>query len=155
MPRGVSRIRHHVDAIPFGVDDIKCAQGDSMTRSLIRVGLSLAGNAIGLLLAAMILDKMEVDGPAFILAVVIFTVLTVVLEPFLSKLTEERHALIQSATALFTTFLSLVITVLVSDGLNIDGAVTWVIATVLVWLLTMIAGVLLAKLLLEDAPSTN
>jgi hypothetical protein len=155
MPDSVSRIRHHVRAIPFGVDDIKCAQGDSMTRSLIRIGLSLAGNAIGLLLAAIILDKMEVDGAAFVIAVVIFTVLTAVLEPFVSKVVEERSGLLQSASALIATFLSLVITVLVSDGLNISGAVTWVIATVLVWLLTMIAGVLLAKLLLKDAPSTN
>lgn len=126
-----------------------------MTRSLIRVGLSLAGNAIGLLLAAIILDKMEVDGAAFVIAVVIFTVLTAVLEPFVSKVVEERSGLLQSASALIATFLSLVITVLVSDGLNIDGAFTWVIATVLVWLLTMIAGVLLAKLLLKDGPSKN
>ena len=126
-----------------------------MTRSLIRVGLSLAGNAIGLLLAAIILDKMEVDGASFVIAVVIFTVLTAVLEPFVSKVVEERSGLLQSASALIATFLSLVITVLVSDGLNIEGAFTWVIATVLVWLLTMIAGVLLAKLLLKDAPSNN
>lgn len=126
-----------------------------MTRSLIRVGLSLAGNAIGLLLAAIILDKMEIDGAAFVIAVVIFTVLTAVLEPFVSKVVEERSGLLQSASALIATFLSLVITVLVSDGLNIDGAFTWMIATVLVWLLTMVAGVLLAKLLLKDAPSKN
>ena len=124
-----------------------------MTRSLIRIGLSLAGNAIGLLVAAIILDKMDVDGPAFVIAVVIFTVLTAVLEPFVSKVTEERPALLQSASALIATFLALVITVLVSDGLSIDGTVTWLIATVLVWLLTMIAGVILVKLVVKDATS--
>ena len=75
------------------------------------------------------------------------------LEQLFSKL--KRSGLLQSASALIATFLSLVITVLVSDGLNIEGAFTWVIATVLVWLLTMVAGVLLAKLLLKDAPSKN
>jgi uncharacterized membrane protein YvlD (DUF360 family) len=124
-----------------------------MTRSLIRIGLSLAGNAIGLLVAATILDKMDVDGPAFVIAVVIFTVLTAVLEPFISKVTEERPALLQSASALIATFLALVITVLVSDGLSIDGTVTWLIATVLVWLVTMIAGVILVKLVVKDATS--
>lgn len=126
-----------------------------MTRSLIRIGLSLAGNAIGLLLAAIILDEMSVDGPAFVIAVVIFTVLTAVLEPFVAKVTEERPALLQAATALITTFLALVITVVVSDGLSIDGTLTWVLATVLVWLLTMIVGVLLVKLVVKDAAGTN
>ncbi len=126
-----------------------------MARSLIRIGLSLAGNAIGLLLAAIILDEMNVDGPAFVIAVVIFTVLTAVLEPFVSKHTEERSALLRSASALITTFLALLITVVVSDGLSIDGTFTWVLATVLVWLLTMIAGVILVKFLMKDTPSTN
>jgi len=126
-----------------------------MARSLIRIGLLLAGNAIGLLLAAIILDKMSVDGPAFVIAVVIFTVLTAVLDPFVSKHTEERSALLRSASALITTFLALLITVVVSDGLSIDGTLTWVLATVLVWLLTMIAGVLLVKFLMKDTPSTN
>ena len=128
---------------------------ESMTRTFIRVGLSLAGNAIGLLLAAIVLDKMSLDGPSFVIAVVIFTVLTAVLEPFVSKLTEERHALLQSATALITTFLALVVTVLISDGLSIDGAFTWVIATLVVWLLTMITGVILAKLFLKDAAGVS
>ena len=126
-----------------------------MARSLIRIGLLLAGNAIGLLLAAIILDKMSIDGPAFIIAVVLFTVLTAVLEPFVSKHTEERSALLRSASALITTFLALLITVVVSDGLSIDGTLTWVLATVLAWLLTMIAGVILVKLLMKDPPSTN
>jgi len=126
-----------------------------MARSLIRIGLLLAGNAIGLLLAAIILDKMSIDGPAFIIAVVLFTVLTAVLEPFVSKHTEERSALLRSASALITTFLALLITVVVSDGLSIDGTLTWVLATVLVWLLTMIAGVILVKLLIKDPAGTN
>ena len=126
-----------------------------MTRSLIRIGLLLAGNAIGLLLAAIILDEMDVNGPAFIIAVVIFTVLTAVLEPFVAKVTEERPSLVQSASALIATFLALVITVLVSDGLSIDRVLTWVLATVLVWLFTMIAGVLLVKFVMKDAASNS
>jgi len=82
-------------------------------------------------------------------------VLTAVLDPFVSKHTEERSALLRSASALITTFLALLITVVVSDGLSIDGTLTWVLATVLVWLLTMIAGVILVKFLLKDTPSTN
>ena len=57
-----------------------------MTRTLVRIGLALAGNAIGLLLAAIILSKMSLDLVSFVIAVVIFTVLTAVIEPMVSKL---------------------------------------------------------------------
>lgn len=122
-----------------------------MTRAIIRVGLALAGNAIGLLVAAIVLDKMSVSGAAFVIAVVLFTVLTAVLEPLVDKLAEKNAPALQSGSALVSTFLALVITAVVSDGLSIDGALTWVIATVLVWLLTIVAGVLLAKFLLKNA----
>ena len=39
---------------------------------LIRIGLALLGNALGLLVAAAILDRMKVSGAAFVVAVVIF-----------------------------------------------------------------------------------
>jgi uncharacterized membrane protein YvlD (DUF360 family) len=123
-----------------------------MTRTLIRVGLALAGNAIGLLLAALLLDDMSLDGAAFLVAVVIFTVLTAVVEPLVSKVAEKQVPALQGGSALVATFLSLLLTALISDGLRIDGTVTWVIATVLVWLFTMIAGVVLAKFLLKPAP---
>jgi uncharacterized membrane protein YvlD (DUF360 family) len=122
-----------------------------MTRSLIRVGLSLAGNAIGLLVAAIVLDKMEISGVAFAIAVAIFTVLTAVIEPLVSKLAENRAPALQGASALVSTFLALVLTAVISDGLDISGASTWVIATVLVWLVTMIAGIVLARFFIKNA----
>ncbi len=123
-----------------------------MTRTFARVGLSLLGNAIGLLLAALILDKMSLDGVAFVIAVVIFTVLSAVLDPLVSKLAEKYASALQGGSALVSTFLALVLTALLSDGLSIDGTSTWVVATVLVWLFTMLAGIVLAKLLLKDVP---
>ena len=126
-----------------------------MTRTLIRIGLSLAGNAIGLLLAAMILGDMSLDGVAFVIAVVIFTVLTAVLQPLVSKVAEKQVPALQTGSALVSTFLALVLTALISDGLQIDGAATWLLATVLVWLFTTIAGVVLVKFLLKDAPDSK
>lgn len=126
-----------------------------MIRTLIRIGLSLAGNAIGLLVAAIILDDMSLSGAAFLIAVVIFTVLTAVLQPLVSKVAEKNAPALQSGSALITTFLALVLTALISDGMDIDGAITWILATVLVWLLTVIAGVVLAKLVLKDTAARN
>jgi hypothetical protein len=50
-----------------------------MVRTLIKVGLTIAGNAIGLLVAAALLDDVKLSGAAFILAVIIFTVAELVL----------------------------------------------------------------------------
>jgi putative membrane protein len=122
-----------------------------MKVKLARVGLSLVGNAIGLLIAAIVLDKMSIDGVAFVIAVVIFTVLTAVIEPLVDKVTERSAPAFQGGSALLTTLLALIVTTLVSDGLTISGLGTWIIATVLVWLLTVIAGVLLAKFLIKSA----
>jgi uncharacterized membrane protein YvlD (DUF360 family) len=122
-----------------------------MKNKFARVGLSLVGNAIGLLVASLVLDKMTIDGVAFVIAVVIFTVLTAVIEPIVNKLAERSAPALQGASALLTTLLALIVTALVSDGLAITGLSTWVLATVLVWLLTVIAGVLLAKFLIKNA----
>lgn len=117
---------------------------------LIRIGLALAGNAIGLLVASLLLDKMDISGAAFLIAVVIFTVLTAIIEPLIRKLTSSKIEALEGASALITTLLALVITALLSDGLDISGAGTWILATVIVWIVTLIAGVVLARLLLKD-----
>lgn len=122
-----------------------------MKVKLARIGLSLVGNAIGLLVAALVLDKMSIDGVAFVIAVAIFTVLTAVIEPLVNKVAERSAPALQGGSALITTLLALIVTAWLSDGLTITGLSTWIIATVLVWLLTVIAGVLLAKFLIKSA----
>ena len=41
------------------------------------------------------------------------------------------------------------ITDLVSDGLTIRGATTWILATLIVWLATMLASILLPVILVK------
>jgi hypothetical protein len=62
-----------------------------------------------------------------------------------------QHAeALQGGSALVTTFVALVITSLISDGLEISGAVTWILATVIVWLGSVLAGVILPLIFLKD-----
>jgi len=121
-----------------------------MIRTLIKVGLTIAGNAIGLLVAAALLDDVKLSGAAFILAVIIFTVAELILEPFIEKMVTEHAERLRIFTSLVTTFLALLITDLLSDGLSIEGASTWLLATVIVWLGTLLAGVILLRLFVED-----
>jgi hypothetical protein len=50
--------------------------------------------------------------------------------------------------ALITTFGLLLITDLLSDGFNIDGWTDWVLATVIVWLATVIFDIVNNRLIL-------
>jgi putative membrane protein len=120
-----------------------------MVRALIRIGLQLVGNAIGLIVAALILDDMSLDGAAFILAVIIFTVLAVIVQPLIQKVALKNMEALQGSSALITTFIALLLTDWISDGLSIDGAATWILATIIVWLITMLAGVVLPMIFLK------
>jgi len=122
-----------------------------MIRLLIRIGLSLLGNALGLWVASLILSDMSVSGTAFVIAVIIFTVLTAVIQPLITKMAMQNAPALQGSSALVTTFVALLITELVSDGLTISGLSTWIFATVIVWFFTMIAAWLLPMFLLKEA----
>ena len=122
-----------------------------MIRLLIRVGIALLGAAIGLIVAAIVLgDDMSLDGPAFVLALVIFVVLTAVLEPLIEKIGDEHVSIIAMFSSLITTFLALLITELVSDGLTISGATTWILATLIVWACTALATWILLRMFIKN-----
>ena len=121
-----------------------------MIRFLIRIGIALLGAAIGLIVGAVVLDDMTLDGAAFLLAIVIFVVLTAVLEPLIEKIGDEHLSLVATFSSLITTFLALLITELVSDGLNISGTSTWVFATLIVWACTALATWILLRMFIKN-----
>ncbi len=120
-----------------------------MVRSIIKILLAIAGNAIGLIVANLLLDDMHLNASGFIVALLIFTVAGIILQPLLTKVAMKNAEALQGGTALITTFLALLITDLVSDGLDIAGGVTWLLATLIVWLVTMLAGVILPLIFLD------
>ena len=113
-----------------------------MIRFIVRTLVGLVANAVGLLVAAAVLDGVHVDAGSFIVAVVIFTIVYALMQPFLiSQFRRNRAAL--GGVALIATLVSLIVTDLLSDGFSIDGVGTWIAATFIVWL-----GALLAALIL-------
>jgi putative membrane protein len=122
-----------------------------MIRMLISTAIHFAANAIGLVVAAMVLDDMSIDGVAFLIALLIFTAVEVIAQPLIQRIAiRNAHALVGSV-ALVTTYLGLLVTDLVSDGLTIEGMWTWVLATIIVWLAAMLAGVILPMIFLKEA----
>ncbi|HEY7179748.1 MAG TPA: hypothetical protein VH305_11275 [Gaiella sp.] len=127
-----------------------------MIRFLIRTGIMLVANAVGLLVADAVLDGMDLNFSGFIIAVVIFTVALALLTPFLVS-TMRRQGSSSAAlggVALIATLASLIVTDLLSDGLSISGIGTWLAATVIVWAASLLAAFILPflglKKYLED-----
>ena len=116
-----------------------------MRRTIITLALLLAANAIGLIIAAAVLDKMQLDWSAFIFALIIFTIVEAIATPGVGKVAEAKAPAISSGVALIATFVALLVTDVLSDGLDIEGIGTWVLATLIVWVCTMVATLVLHK----------
>jgi uncharacterized membrane protein YvlD (DUF360 family) len=112
-------------------------------RLIVRTIVALAANAVGLLVAAAVLDDMHLDAGGFVVAVVIFTIVFALLQPFLVVQLRRAGPAALGGVALIATLISLIITDLVSDGFSIDGAVTWLLAAVIVWAAALIAAFVL------------
>lgn len=117
-----------------------------MIRLLVRTLVALAANAIGLVVASLVLDGFEIDVASFVVAVVIFTVVFAVLTPFLAVQLRQLGNGAVGATALIATLVSLVVTDLLSDGFTISGLGTWIAAAVIVWLAALVAAFVLPLL---------
>lgn len=119
-----------------------------MVRLLVRTGIALVGNAFGLIVAAAVLDKMSLNASGFVIAVIVFTVVLALIQPFL--VAQMRRGGASSAAlggvALVATFVSLVVTDLISDGISISGIGTWIAATVIVWAASVLAVFILPYL---------
>lgn len=114
-----------------------------MIRLLFRTLIGLAANAVGLIVAAGILDGMELDATSFIVAVLIFTVVFALAQPFLIMQFRANAPAMLGGVALVATLVALIVTDLVSDGFTIDGVGTWIAATVIVWAVSVLAAFIL------------
>ena len=117
-----------------------------MIRLIVRTAVLLVANAIGLVVAALALDGMNLDVAGFIVAVVVFTVAMALMQPFMSSQLRRRGSAALGGVALIATLASLIITVILTDGLSIRGAGTWIAASVIVWAAALIAAFVLAFL---------
>ena len=114
-----------------------------MIRLLAPAVVSVLADAIALLITAQLLDDMALDLSGFLLAVALFAITGTLIEPLLRQVAVRNAPALLGSTALLATLVSLLVTAWVGDGLRIDGATTWVLATVLVWLIAVVVRMLL------------
>ena len=114
-----------------------------MIRLLVRLVIAFASNAVGLIVAAGVLDGMSLDVTGFLVAVAVFTIAFALLQPFLFSVFRRSPGPVLGGVALIATLVSLIVTELLTDGLSIRGVGTWIAATVIVWLASLLAAFIL------------
>lgn len=122
-----------------------------MIRLLASLTLSILSNALGLLAAAILVDGFSIDGVSFVIAVLIFSLATTILGPLITKVALTSAPFLMGGIALVTTFVGLLITDLVSSGISINGVSTWLFATLIVWVFSLIGSVLLPLIIFKKA----
>lgn len=126
-----------------------------MIRILARLILNLLANAVGLAAAALLLDNFSISASAFIMAVLIFSITTTVLGPLIIKIALTNASYLMGGIALITSFVGLVVTNLISDGVSISGLSSWIIAPLIIWVFALIANLVLPLLLFKKALQTK
>ncbi|HEU4755503.1 MAG TPA: phage holin family protein [Agromyces sp.] len=120
-----------------------------MVRFLVNIAVSLVMAAIGLLLAAWLLPDFHLETGGFLVAVIVFTIAQAVLAPFIFNVARKYASAILGGIGLVSTFVALLIASLFPGGIRIEGVVAWVLATLIMWVVTALGTWLLPLLLLR------
>jgi hypothetical protein len=120
---------------------------------LIRAMIFLVSAAVGLIVADLLLPGFHIDWSdwwGFVLAVVIFAVIQSVLAPWVFRLTRRHAAPLLGGIGIISTFLAILMVVLIPNaGIGISEPLAWVLAPVIVWIVTALATWLLPMVLLK------
>jgi hypothetical protein len=110
-------------------------------RFLVRTVIVLIGNAVGLIVASLVFDGFSIDVTGFIVSLILFTVAVALLTPFLANAMQRGRSSSAAVggVSLIATFIALLATDLLTDGLSINGIGTWIGSTVVVWLSSLLA----------------
>src|SRR5690349_15947705 len=102
-------------------------------RWMIGIVLGFLANIIGLWLASIFVEGFDISGSAFLISAVIYSVCSAILGPFISKMALTKASFLMGGIGLVNTFVALLITSLISDGIAINGITAWFVGTVVVW----------------------
>jgi putative membrane protein len=114
-----------------------------MVRLAARATVAVLANAVALIATSLILDDVALDTEGFVIAVVVFTVTEMLVQPLIRQTAMKSAPSLLGSSALIATLASLIVTVLLNDGMRITGGVTWVLATVMIWAVSLVAQLLL------------
>ena len=106
----------------------------------IRLGTSLVGIAVGILISSAVLSKFSVNATAVIESTVVFWIVHIIVQVLaLRVLVRQPSIALAGLLALASTIVSLIIINAIVSGLTIRGVQTYVLATLIIWVTTSIS----------------
>lgn len=117
---------------------------------LLRTLVFLLSAALGLVVADLLLPGFVIvwhDWWGFVLAIVVFAILQSVLSPWIATMARRYAPALLGGIGIISTLVALLVVVLLPvGGLRITDAISWILAPVVVWVITALATVLLPLL---------
>lgn len=121
-----------------------------MIRFLIRTAIFLGAAAVGIIVAASILEDVTITASGFLVVVAIYAVVQSVISPFLARVAAKNATAFLGGIGLVATLIALIVASWFGDALEITGGVTtWILATLIVWLITALATLLIPFILVK------
>lgn len=114
-----------------------------MPKFLLGWLLGLGANAVALVICGLVFPGFKLDYPmGFLVSLVVFAVLSAIFTWFCLKFLLRHAGSLVALSGLLATFLALVVTATFTQGLDIDGPSTWLLSTLLIWVISMFIWVL-------------
>jgi uncharacterized membrane protein YvlD (DUF360 family) len=120
-----------------------------MLRFLIRLAIYLGTAALALFITSLILPGFRISASGFLIAIGVFALAQSILTPFIINMARKYAPAVLGGIGLVSTFVALLIASFFPGGLTITGIDTWVLASLIVWLITALGGWLLPLLILR------
>ena len=111
-----------------------------MPRFLIQIVVNLLTATIALTVAGAVIDGVTVRPTGLITAVAVFVVANALFTPFIFKMARKYAPAAMGGIGLISTLVALLIASALGDALTISGFMPWVLATMLVWVITALGG---------------
>ncbi len=130
-----------------------------MLRFLIRLAIYLGTAALALVITSLILPGFRISASGFLIAIGVFALAQSILTPFIINMARKYAPAVLGGIGLVSTFVALLIASFFPGGLTISGIDTWILASLIVWLITALGGWLLPLFILrgklaDPAPKT-
>ncbi len=115
-----------------------------MPKFLLAWLLGLGANAVALVLCDIVFGaNFQISYPmGFIYAVVIFAVLSLIFTWISIKFLLRHAGSLLALSGLLATFLALFTTAALTSGLSVNGLSTWLLSTLLIWVISMFIWVI-------------
>ena len=114
-----------------------------MIRLALSVLATIIANAVGLLLATALLAGFTIDAISFVVVLLVFTGVMILTGPLVTKIAVTSMPQIRGSISLVSVFFGLKVTEWLMPGFDMGGLSNWLAATLLVWLGSLIAEILL------------